>query len=382
MLFALLYITPPVLDHSLTNFPLQYHLSSQIIPTCTMFSVLCPTLLALPLLVLSVQAISSAEASPTPTAFVSIPPLATPTASPLPPVAPFVQDFLNKLTTAVFYNFLLANGGDYQALCDAVEPENIDAIGSGGANGTAVKTEICAGANLVAANPAFEPFLVKSNQLGIPILGTALFAVQVAGNFGGGPDLAKLCTEIEADIINRLFIGYTNTAVGTEVKDYICSAAASSSSSVSVSPTPLPTPSTTNTTTPTCTSPTGFANTVIPGECAYGTSFNVTTAFAEEHLVFETTEPDITAARAGVVTRCIEECVGYRQYGRKPCLSVFVNVGKPDFPPQDRDESPRWYCKGYDAPLTLADTFQVNLPGSYENAIAVNRVCEGFSRAY
>ena len=183
---------------------------------------------ALPLLLPGIEAASSAGASPTRTALPTVPVTpSTPTASPLPPVSPFVGDLLTKLATAVLYASLFANGGDYQALCDVIVPENLSGTGPPGINGTGVKDEVCTGATLVAQNAGFGPFLTKGNQQGVTYLATALFAVQVAGGFAGGPDLAKLCSEIEEELINTLFIGFTDTDVGSQVKDYVCGAAAS-----------------------------------------------------------------------------------------------------------------------------------------------------------
>lgn len=52
----------------------------------------------------------------------------------------------------------------------------------------------------------------------------------MAGGYAGGPNLAALCNEIEADIINRIFIAYTRTEAGDQVKDLVCNAAAASAS--------------------------------------------------------------------------------------------------------------------------------------------------------
>ena len=183
---------------------------------------------ALPLLLTGTEAASSAQGSATRTALPTAPVAPpAPTASPLPPVSPFVGDLLTKLATAVLYASLFANGGDYQAFCDAIIPENLSGIGPPGINGTGVKNELCTGATLVARNADFGPFLTEGNQRGVTYLATALFAVQVAGGFAGGPDLAMLCSEIEAELVNTLFIGFTDTDVGSQVKDYVCSAAAS-----------------------------------------------------------------------------------------------------------------------------------------------------------
>ena len=173
---------------------------------------------------------AKAQSQTSPTVIPTVPTVPAPTASPIPPPGALLQDLLAKLVTAVLYVSLFSNGGDYQALCDALVPDNLSNIGSGGVNGTAIKNEICTGAQLVAANAAFEPFLVETNQRGVDFLAVALFAVQVAGKYAGGPDLTTLCSEIEAERINLLFIGFTDTDTGTQIKDYVCGAAASSSS--------------------------------------------------------------------------------------------------------------------------------------------------------
>lgn len=195
---------------------------------------------ALSLLFFEAEAASSPIG--TPTALPQPAVLPAPTASPLPPLSPFIDDLIAKLVTASLYATLFANGGDYRAVCDAIIPENISPVGSSGINGTAVKSEICTGAYLVSLNPDFGPFLRDFNRRGAGYLATALFAVRLAGGFAGGSDLAKLCTEIEEELINRLFIGFTDTDVGTQVKNYICGAAASSSPSAAAAcPTQAPT---------------------------------------------------------------------------------------------------------------------------------------------
>lgn len=192
---------------------------------------------AFPLLLSKVQA-------QTPTSVPQVPTQPTPTASPLPPISPMVADLLGELATAQIYASLFANGGDYQALCDAIVPENLSGIGGAGlgtVNGTGVKAEICTGASLVAQNADYGPFLTQGNQRALGYLATALFAVQVAGEFAGGPDLADLCAEIEEELINLFFLGFTNTDVGTQVKKFVCDAArASASTPVPACRTPPP----------------------------------------------------------------------------------------------------------------------------------------------
>lgn len=331
----------------------------------------------------------------------TIPAIASPTASPIPPVDSRTADYLGKLTTASFYAFLLANGGDYQALCDAIVPENLSNIGLGGVNGTAIKKEICAGASIVAGFPEFEDVLIKGNQIALASLGVAVLAVEIIGGFGGAPDLGQLCTEIEAQYINGVFVNYTDTDFGTEIKDYVCSAAAAATASPSSrapssarlaipSRAPSGNPSGSSPNQVTRTSASTSANTIVPAECLYGSRFNVTAAFSKAHRLFVTIEPDATAPRAGVVTRCLERCIGYEFASGgndRTCESIFANRGLPETKASASaaaadDDARSWYCVGYDAPLTLNDFFKVDTPGIYENGVAVNRVSEGDFRAF
>lgn len=373
-----------------------------------MFSIRSLGFLALAALLSSTTEAASAK-NPAPRfTLTTIPAIASPTASPIPPVDSRTADYLGKLSTASFYAFLLANGGNYQALCDAIVPENLSNIGTGGINGTAIKKEICAGASIVAGFPELEDFLIKGNQVAITSLGAAILAVEIIGGFGGAPDLGQLCTEIEAQYINGVFVNYTNTDFGTEIKDYVCSAAAAapaSPSSCSPSSAGLVIPSRLSSGFPsrvpsggpsgsspnqaTRTSAFASANTVVPAGCLYGSRYNVTVPFSKAHRLFVSIEPDATAPQAGVVTRCLERCIGYEfaagQSGRT-CASIFANRGLPETPASATasgdGDARNWYCVGYDAPLTLEDFFEVDVPGIYENPIAVNRVREGDFRAY
>ncbi|KAM0803094.1 hypothetical protein BDR22DRAFT_819302 [Usnea florida] len=155
-----------------------------------------------------------------------------PTASPLPPVAPTVQGFINELSTAILYAELLSNAGDEAKLCSVINPASLDEISGIAINGSAVQQEVCALAAIEFGIPSLAPIVIKENQAAVSYLATALFAVQVAGNYAGGPNLATLCSEIEATLIDNIFIGYTPN-VGTAVKDYVCSAASASASTTS-----------------------------------------------------------------------------------------------------------------------------------------------------
>ena len=152
-----------------------------------------------------------------------------PTASPLPPVAPAVQEFINELSTAMLYTELFSNAGDQAKLCSIINPASLDQISGIVINGSAVQQEVCALAAIEFGIPSLSAAIISANQAVVPYLATALFAVQVAGNYAGGPNLATLCSEIEATLIDNVFIGYVPN-VGTAVKDYVCSAASASAS--------------------------------------------------------------------------------------------------------------------------------------------------------
>ena len=189
---------------------------------------------ALPPLLLEVV-----QAVVTPTALSTIP---TATASPIsPPPDTFADDLIQKLVTASLYSTLFANGGDYQATCDAINAGNLSGVGSSGINGTAVRSEICTGASLVAQNADLGPAFREFYRRGAGSLAIALFAVRIVGGFAGGPNLTGLCSEIEEELINVLFVGFTDTDVGSQVKNYICGAAAASSSASATCPTKIPT---------------------------------------------------------------------------------------------------------------------------------------------
>ena len=80
--------------------------------------------------------------------------------------------------------------------------------------------------------------------------------------YAGGPNLATLCSEIEATLIDIIFTSYTPD-FGTAVRNYVCSAAAASASASAT-----PTASASTTSLPylqkaTATTTSGFANTVV-----------------------------------------------------------------------------------------------------------------------
>lgn len=303
--------------------------------------------------------------------------VAGPTTSPLPPVSSQAQTLIDELSTAILYAALLSNARDEAKLCSIIDPSNLAKISGVAINGTAVRQEICALAAIEVGIPSSTSFAVGVNQRGLSYLATALYAVQVAGDYAGGPSLPTLCSEIEATLIDNLFINNIN-GVGTAVKQYVCSAA--SANATSISP-----PHSTNSTTPACSSPTGYANTVVPAPDALALStFRVAPAFTSKHTLFITTDLNTAQSEAAVATSCLKQCAAYQHNATSgPCLSFDINLGKPiPSPPAGQDSLPRWYCSGYNAPLSPADYVAVNVPGSFLHSLGVNRVCEGTYRAY
>lgn len=87
-----------------------------------------------------------------------------------------------------------------------------------------MQTEICDSASIEVYNPALLSLLVPGNQQGLTLLFTALYAVQVAGGYAGGTDLATLCGEIDAGIVDTLFLASGLEGTGTEAKNFVCGA--------------------------------------------------------------------------------------------------------------------------------------------------------------
>ena len=304
----------------------------------------------------------------------------------LPTASPTAQAFIDELSTAILYAELFSNGGDEETLCRLINPSSLAEIKGIAINGTAVQEEVCALGAIELASPSLSDVVISENQLAVQYLATALFAVQVAGNFAGGPNLAKLCSEIETNLLNDIFIGYIADE-GTAVKNYVCSAAsASASASATPSTTPAPYPQkVTTTTTSACPSPTGFANTVVPAPSALARSnFAVSPAFAAAHTVIEFRTTDTTVSEASIATECLDRCVAYKPNSTTgPCLSFNVNLGRP-VPPTGNGGPLQYFCSGFDAYLANdgSDFVPVDVTGSYQFGLDVNRVCNGTYRAY
>lgn len=294
-----------------------------------------------------------------------------PTASPLPPVSQAVEAFIGELATAILYASLIGNDNELASLCPLIDPPALSNIT--GINGEIVRGEVCAAAKIVARNSALGEQVVLENQKGVSLLATALFAVQVAGNYAGGTNLNTLCSEIEAELIDLLFINYIDD-VGTKVKDYVCNAAKST-----------PASSSSNTTTETCTSPTGFANEVVPapddlGRAHFYPSFDFDTA----HNLFEIVDLNIDLPEAVIARFCLDKCIAYSSAGgNRTCLSIFVDQGTP-YPPGrlGNDTALRWFCAGFDAPLSSDLYRKIDAPDNFKYGLGVNRLCSGTYRAY
>ncbi|KAF6235987.1 hypothetical protein HO173_005615 [Letharia columbiana] len=157
-------------------------------------------------------------------------------------------------------------------LCSVINPASLDEISGIAINGSAVQREVCALAAIDFASPSLSAPVISGNQAGVSYLATALFAVQVAGNYAGGPNLAALCSEIEATLIDNISIDYI-PFVGTAVKDYVCSvaavsasASATSTATASTTPPPYPQNTTTTITPPPCPQNTTTATTIGRGQ--------------------------------------------------------------------------------------------------------------------
>lgn len=146
-------------------------------------------------------------------------------------MTPTIQEFIDELSTAIFYTEHIANARDAAKLCSVINPASLDDINGIAINGSAVQWEVCALTAIDFTTPSLSAAVVSENQAGVMYLASALFAVQVAGNYAGEPVLT-LCSEIEATFINNISVNYTRN-VGTAVKDYVCSAASASASAIS-----------------------------------------------------------------------------------------------------------------------------------------------------
>ena len=89
-------------------------------------------------------------------------------------------------------------------------------------------------------------------------------------------------------------------------------------------------------------------------------------------------------SEASIATECLERCVAYKPNSTTgPCLSFNVNLGRP-IPPTGNGGPLQYFCSGFDAYLANdgSDFVPVEVEGSYEFGLDVNRVCKGTYRAY
>ena len=141
----------------------------------------------------------------------------------------------------------------------------------------------------------------------------------------------------------------------------------------------------TNYTTPlsTCTSPFGFANTVVFAPNALATiNHQISESFVDTHAVDFTEILNIAISQAAVASFCLDRCIAYPGNATSdlPCLSFSVDMGEP-YPPNASDTALRWFCTTFDAALS-PELYEAINAESYMHAVGVNRVCEGTFRAY
>ena len=137
-----------------------------------------------------------------------------------------------------------------------------------------------------------------------------------------------------------------------------------------------------NTTAPTCTSPTGFANTVVFAPDALATvNHQIAGSFEYTHFVYFTEVPNTDLSQATVASFCLDECIAYQgnSSSNLPCLSFSVDMGAP-YPPNASDTAVRWYCTAFDVPLS-PDLYEAVAVDSFMHAVGVNRICDGTFRA-
>ena len=138
-----------------------------------------------------------------------------------------------------------------------------------------------------------------------------------------------------------------------------------------------------NTTSPTCTTPTGFANTVVFAPDALASrNHRIETTFEYTHAIYFNELFNTDLPQATIASYCLDQCVAYKGNATSnlPCLSFSVDMGAP-YPPNASDTVVRWFCTAFDAPLS-PDLYELIDADSYMHAVGVNRVCEGTFRAY
>ncbi len=133
----------------------------------------------------------------------------------------------------------------------------------------------------------------------------------------------------------------------------------------------------------TCTSPFGFANTVVFAPNALATiNHQIDDSFVNTHAVDFTEILNVAISQAAVASFCLDRCIAYTGNATSdlPCLSFSVDMGEP-YPPNASDTAVRWFCTTFDAALS-PELYEAIDAESYMHAVGVNRVCEGTFRAY
>lgn len=153
----------------------------------------------------------------------------------------------------------------------------------------------------------------------------------------------------------------------------------SSSSSSSSSP---PTPPTK---TPTCTHPLLAANTLVTPTPSIPSPYRLPDTFIYPHILFVITDFNLQIPRAAWGTFCLDQCIAYAytHNANGTCRSFAVDQGVPyPPPPEGQDRRKRWWCEGFDVPLSEEGFVENRVPGSYERFAGVNRVCGGSYRDF
>lgn len=131
---------------------------------------------------------------------------------------------------------------------------------------------------------------------------------------------------------------------------------------------------------PTCTQPLTAANTavtpILPGSRLVPAPYRLPDSFIYPHILFVFTDFNLRLPRAAWATFCLDQCIAFA--GNRTCRSFEVDQGVPYPPvPKGQNQDKRWWCEGFDVPLS-ADLFVPSLiPNSYERVLGVNRLCGG-----
>ncbi|KAI9875581.1 MAG: hypothetical protein M1830_008320 [Pleopsidium flavum] len=132
----------------------------------------------------------------------------------LPPFGGQAQQQVMVLATAIYIVEVINNRGNLTQVCNDL---NATALYLEGLDGNLAKQKICAAA-LSPLPPTNSSAITE-----IIALATALYAVEVAGNYAGGTNLTNLCNVVDVNTISLL--GFD----GISVKNFVCAAAAGTS---------------------------------------------------------------------------------------------------------------------------------------------------------